>query len=166
MDEKLLAALIAGIISVVVSMLGYWAAERKLRHERQSGARQMAGKFAEELLKHRLRLYPGAFVATAELGKGSADDEALPAKFRQCGEELRKWKTGEVEVVISEEAENRYHELLERLKKNPARRHLYHKDQVDLIFQARQKFRGALRRDLGLMRAASRMRLQLPEDDQ
>jgi hypothetical protein len=165
MDEKLVAALIAGVVSLLVSLLTYWATERRIRHDRSSTARQIAQRFAEELLKHRLRLYPGAFVATTNLGKGSADDASLPEKYRVALDELRKWKTGEVEVVISEEAEDRFHELVERLKRNPGRGSVYNKDQVGLIFQARQKFRGALRRDLGLMRSASRMRLQLPEDD-
>lgn len=165
MEEKLVSALVAGAVSLLVSVLTYWATERRLRHDQSSAARQMAQRFAEELLKHRLRLYPGAFVATSTVGKGSADDDGLPEKYRSALEDLRKWKTGEVEVVISEEAEDKFHELVERLKRNPGRGSRYNKDQIDLIFQARQKFRGYLRRDIGLMRSASRMRLNLPEDD-
>ena len=165
MDEKLLSAVIAGGISLVISFLTYIATERRLKHERSSATRQIAQKFAEELLKHRLRLYPGAFVATSSLGKGNADDDGLPEKFKASLDELRKWKTGEVEVVISEDAENCYYELIERPKRSPGRQNLYNRDQLNGIYHARQKFRGALRRDLGLLKAASRLRLHLPEDD-
>ncbi|NBQ68714.1 MAG: hypothetical protein EBU46_07750 [Nitrosomonadaceae bacterium] len=61
---------------------------------------------------------------------------------------------------------DRYYDLIERLKKNPGRKEKYSIDQLEAIWNARQRFCGSLRRDLGLLRNASRMRLQLPEDEQ
>ncbi len=163
--DQVLAAIVSGVVSLLVSVTVYWAADRKLRQERVSSARQIAQKFAEELLRHRLRLYPKAFEVTSSLGKGDSDDPALVTTYKNCLDDLRQWKTGEVELVISEFAEDRYYELIEKLKKNPGRGSLYNRDQVLRIFNARQRFRGALRRDLGLLKTASRMRIDLPEDE-
>ena len=86
--DQVLAAIVSGVVSLLVSVTVYWAADRKLRQERVSSARQIAQKFAEELLRHRLRLYPKAFEVTSSLGKGDSDDPALVTTYKNCLDDL------------------------------------------------------------------------------
>ena len=161
MPDALLSAVVAAAVSLLVSAVAYLASARKLRSERQAHERVIAQKFAEELLRHRLRLYPKAFVITGRLGIGDSEDEDLVARFQQIKIDLQAWKIGEVECIMSVGAEDAYQELIERVKRNPERGTKYSKDQLSKLYVLRQTFRGALRRDLGLLHSSARLRLDL-----
>jgi hypothetical protein len=152
MNDPVLTAIIAGGVSITASIITYVSARRQIRSQRETIERQLTHKFTERLYELRLSHYPLAFEITEPLGKlKSAQPDQLPARFGEILDRLKKWKSGEVNLVLSDYATDMFYTLERRLKRNPGNGKTYSEEQLDAIWDARQRFRGALRRDVGLL---------------
>ena len=117
-----------------------------MRLEREKLERQLEHQFTERLYNLRLQYYPEAFRITERLGK-----EVSLQTTREIDVQLKDWKAAEVNLVISNKAQQEFYKLREMLKKNPEQGDKYSEQQVSKIWRARNRLRGELRRDLGLL---------------
>jgi hypothetical protein len=152
MPYTIITALIAGSISLIVSVITYVTTKRQMALEREKLERQLKRKFTERLYDLRLQHYAKAFEITENLGKGELTATAgLQSQHIAIRDQLKNWKSGEVNLIISDKALEEFYELLRALKKNPEKGTVYSNTQIDNLWRARNKLRGALRFDLGLL---------------
>ncbi|MBV6402512.1 MAG: hypothetical protein CNIPEHKO_02824 [Anaerolineales bacterium] len=146
MSNEVISALIAGVVSLIVSLLTFLLTTKQMRLEREKLERQLERQLTERLYNLRLASYPEAFRITEPLGKKSG-----LADVRSISNRLRNWKAAEVSLVLSYRARQAFYDLQEVLKKNPETKSGFSDVQIQKIWHLRNRFRGELRRDLGLM---------------
>ena len=113
LNDKILTALIAGGVSLVVAIITYLSTIGKIRSERRNLEKQIKTKFTERLYELRLKKYPIVFEITDKLGKKKAfEEQIIPEKYKQIEKQLRDWKSGEVGLILSETSLEIYYELL------------------------------------------------------
>jgi len=143
-SDGIVTALIAAGVSLATAFITFVATWLNTQ-------RQIKNKFHDRLHEIRLREYPRAFEITDVLGKRVTDDPTdLPRMYEQLGEELRQWKSGTAALVISNEGLQEYWEIIEALRRRLAKGDQYGKEQLERIWNARCRFRDALRVDIGL----------------
>lgn len=146
MSPEVMSALIAGVVSILVSLVSYFSVLRQIKNNRIAIERQLERQLTEKLYNLRIAKYPEAFTITAKLGK---DDSAQTLRNIQTS--LSEWKSGEVGLILSQKAKKAYYELNETIKKKPEKDGKFSSDQLQKIWKLRNRFRGELRRDLGLL---------------
>lgn len=153
MDSKVTSALIAGGVSFLIAIISYITTVFKVKHDNKKLELELKNKYTEKIYERRLALYPEAFVITDKLGKNidKIKEEKIPSLYLGIEKELRKWKSGEVNLILSESSINAYYTLLKCFKSNPALGSRYNKDQYDRFYSSRTKFRNCLREDIGLL---------------
>lgn len=152
MDNSVTATLIAGGVSITTAFVTFFATWLNTK-------RQIQNKFHDRLHEIRLKEYPPAFDATDSLGKRISDAPTdLPALYHNFGNQLKMWKSGTAALVVSNEALNEYWELASSLKGNLAKGDRYSDQQLERIWNARCRFRDALRVDIGLESEKSNQR--------
>jgi len=67
--QPIVAGLVAGIVSLIVAVLSFYATVRTVRAERQKLERELTRRLTERLYDLRLKHYPRAFEITEGLGK-------------------------------------------------------------------------------------------------
>lgn len=152
MNDLVLAAAISAVISIFVAFMTYISASNRIEAETQALEKELQRKLTDRLYDLRIKHYPEAFIITDKLGKqkGHAPED-LPALYKEIGSQLRKWKSGEPSFIMSEDALNRYYEVIEALKANLALGTKYNDQQLERIWQVRTAFRNQLREDVGLL---------------
>jgi len=152
MDPKVQTALIAGVVSLIVSVITYFATRQRIQAERDNLADQLRRGFTEKLYALRLDIYIEAFDITQDLGKkGGRTDKEIIAIIDNAAEKLSDWRNHRAALVLSEKALDAYYSLTKRLKRNPGDGTAYTEQQITNIWNARNSFRGALRNDIGLI---------------
>lgn len=146
MPVEIVSALIAGFVSVIVSILAYVAIVRQAKIDRINVERHLERQLTERLYNLRLEYYPSAFKITEKLGKDNTVEV-----IKNIRKALSEWKSGEVGLILSYKARQSFYELNEAIKKNPEKSNSYSNDQIQKIWKLRNRFRGELRRDLGLL---------------
>ncbi len=152
LNDKILTALIAGGVSLVVAIITYLSTIGKIRSERRNLEKQIKTKFTERLYELRLKNYPIVFEITDKLGKKKAfDAEIISEKYKQIEKQLRDWKSGEVGLILSETSLEIYYELLKAFKAKMALGNKYNDEQLQRFYNIRTEFRNSLRQDIGLL---------------
>jgi hypothetical protein len=152
LSDEVVSALIAGGVSLLVSLITYLTTKRQMSLEREKLERQLKRQFTERLYDLRLQYYPEAFRITEGLHRSRTDaEEDLFSYFQSIREQLKRWKAGEASFILSDAALEAFYELQRVLKKNPEKGVVYSETQIDNIWRARNRLRGALRGDLGLL---------------
>lgn len=145
------AALIAGSVSVIVSMIGFLVAKHKLRHEISLFTRQADVDLIKKLYELRLDLYGKAFDITDRIYRRSESDWFQETDVRDWLNDLRDWKSGSVNLVISYGALNAFRELEQALATNPGHQSTYTTNQIKKVYSLRDTFRSSLRKDVRLL---------------
>ena len=109
--------------------------------------------FLHRAYELRLSLYPEAFEITTQAGKVYDRPIAEVVKaHNEIADSLKKWRNSEVMLVISDFALERSYDLERELRKNPDKpKSHFSEEQWRRMWGKRQKFRHALRKDLGLL---------------
>ncbi len=149
------AALIAGVVALIVSIITHYttvsATKRQLVLEREKLEKSIRQPYIERLYDLRVKCYAEVFMITEKLKRYSATEENLQLHFRSVREELKEWKATEASFVMSDGALKMFYALRKELKKNPEKETLYSDTQLENIWRARNRFRGALRDDVKLL---------------
>jgi hypothetical protein len=146
MQPELLSALIAGGVSLIVSLITYITSVRSLKIEREKLERQLERQFTDRLYNLRLINYPEAFKITEPLGKKNTIIQT-----QEIGKQLKSWKAGEVSLILSNRARQSFYNLQEAINKKPETAKGFSEQQNFKIWKLRNLFRGELRGDLGLL---------------
>jgi len=151
-SDQLNSAIIAGVVSLIVSALAYIPAILKLRAEKEALKHTLARNFTGRLYELRLKHYPEAFTITVNLRrKTDWTDEELPAKFREINDALKKWKSGEPSLILSAKSLRAYYELQKAFSGKLALGTKYNNEQIERICRLRNDFLDNLRNDIGLL---------------
>ena len=148
-DEKIMIALISGIISLLVSLVSIFVLNRKFKHDLALKEKEMLNNHQEKLYNMRLDSYQQAFCITEELGKkrGKSDLE-IKEHIQKILSEITSWKKGIPNLILSDKALTSYYKLYDNLKVNSAFSDKYSDKQIENIWNARNQFRKELRNDI------------------
>jgi hypothetical protein len=161
--DEVVAALIAAGVSIIASLVTYFTTKHQMSLERENLAKQLAlerekletqlkRQFTDRLYDLRLQCYPDAFQITEGLSQVSKmAEEDLYAFYQSVKEQLKTWKEKDANLLLSDDALKMFYELRKALGKNPERGAVYSDAQKEKIWRARNRFRAALRGDLGLL---------------
>lgn len=151
-SEVVVTALIAGIVSLLVSVIATWASIRSMTLRKRQHERELERRFTEKLYDTRLDSYPRAFSICGKLRSravfGDDFDSALASTVASA---LDDWNTSPAGMVISNEAQDAYHQLKDALHEvikasGEVPKNLRHK-----VWDAKNQFLGRLRADLNLL---------------
>jgi hypothetical protein len=144
MSPNLTAALIAGGVSLATALITYFSTKWKTQKD-------LEGAFASRLQQLRLDHYPKAFEITERLGKrGNWSMEDASTMWLNLIVELRIWKSGIPALIMSNQTLSAYYAINEAMKASFAKGSHFGEQQIDRIIISRDKFRKALRKDIGV----------------
>jgi len=160
LNDKILTTVIAGGISTVGFVLTYFTTRRKNKQEVDFFERRLSNSYVEKLYELRIKHYGKAFEITDLVGK-KIDKTLGELPFCHDGvlRDIREWKRGEVNLVISEEALLSYYSFIKELQISKEAEGGYTNEQLDKMWKARTAFRVALRLDLGLLHSEEDLEL-------
>lgn len=150
LSEKIIVALIAGLVSLVVAMLGFLATYFQHKASRKKLEKEFENKFIEKLYIKRAELYPTAFDHVSRIRRLKKPEGIIPKEYQDSIlKDLNIWTESEAGLFMSDDVIKAYYELRKVLGKNPGNGQYYTDIQIEKIWNARVNFRVALRRDLG-----------------
>ncbi len=151
-DPRVQAALIAAAVSLIVSLLSYWAALHRIRAERRNLEERLKRGLTEKLYSLRLEIYPEAFEITSDAGKyaGRTDKEIIE-HTRETLDQLMGWERERAGLVLSRRSLRAFYALRDALSRGPGDGNAYTSEQLENMWRARNVFRGRLRDDVGLL---------------
>jgi hypothetical protein len=161
--DEVVAALIAAGVSIIASLVTYFTTKHQMSLERENLAKQLAlerekletqlkRQFTDRLYDLRLKCYPEAFQITEPLSQVSKiAEEDLYDFYQSVKEQLKAWKEKDASFLMSNDALKMFYEFWQALRKNPEKGNTYSEVQKENIWRARNRFRGALRSDVGLL---------------
>ena len=145
MSDDIRAALIAAMVSLVVTWL-------TVRAQRKELERSIQNQFTDKLYLLRIEHYPIAFNLTEEIQHRPDPQKIVDRKeLQRINRELFSWKSGVTSLIISEHSLKCFYDLRDALEMGYGENQMFTKDQVNRIFSARDKFRKSLREDIGLL---------------
>jgi hypothetical protein len=145
-----IAALIAGIVSIIGGLLTYRSSLISAKNLYKSKERELSRKMTEKLVDLRLNTYPSAFQILGKLtdieqnAHSITKDECLDIR-----KELMNWKNQKAIFLLSQSAFKSYYKLLEGLA-TPIENTLTKKE-LDAIQHAKNDLSRKLRADVNLI---------------
>jgi len=146
------SALIAAIVSVFGGFLTFLATSRSLTNQQRLQERQLGRRLTERLYELRLDSYPRAFEITDRLrGEYIFSPELAHDHLRQVLEELYEWHRTKAGFVLSSETTKAWYAIRGSLSIKPDAGGHYSEEKRRAIWEAKNRFRGALRADVNLL---------------
>lgn len=150
MSTELLTALIAAVTSLIVSAIGYFFQQKEM-------SKRLDRMFTDRLYNMRLECYPPAFDITDRILRRSKPELVIPKQdLEKIRHDLINWKKGVVNIAISDDSLMAYRDLVNVLNMGYGFNDRYTDEQVEKIFDAKDKFRRNLRADLGYLYSEGR----------
>jgi len=158
MTNEILIAYIAAIASLIVSIVTYFQSHIEQKRLREEFEKSQKRTSTIKILELRLEHYPRAFEITQMLNKIKGDNFD-PDNVKKILKEINKWRSGILRLIISDDSQDVLFELLNALRSNPANNGSYSKEQADKIWEARNKLRNKLRKDIGILHSEDENKL-------
>ena len=156
MSENLQVVLIAGSVSLVVSLIGVLSTLFVQKIQSRNTEKQIRTNVADKLLSLRLEHYPTTFTITEKIQRKKEPQRIITRQgLQEINNELIAWKTGIVSLILSKEAIDAFYDLRDTLNMGYAEKENFSREQVEKIMSARDKFRGVLRYDIGFLHVRS-----------
>ena len=155
-------AVIAGVVSLGVSLLTSYLSVRSLRHKLKL---EIAEKYREKLHDLRLEHYPTAFEITGRM-IFDPKSRSSPGDLLEIKKDLRSWRVGPAAALLSRESAIAYYKLEKVLKRMAFEEGSlaedgddgstpggYESSQEDInrLFNANKFFRAKLKEDLHIL---------------
>ena len=152
MDVRLQAALIAGAVSIIGTLIGIFLSLYREKLARDKFIQEQRRELAVKLYDRRLDVYPKAFDITEDLGhlKGKSHSQIVEIN-KVAADELRKWQRTDAALIMSAASVDTYYELLSQLGKQPARADGFEHKQHEKLRDVVTDFRSSLRRDIRML---------------
>ena len=149
MDEKLIAALIAGLVSLLVSCSALFSAWFGLKAKRRELERGLSGKYMEKLYEIRLKEYPEAFRITKGLTiPPKAWKSFLREDILEKRNALSDWINGSAGLVASANVLRAVRPLISTLGAQYGNGDEYQRAQMEKMISFTVRLRRELRRDI------------------
>lgn len=157
MSDDIRVAIIAGLVSLVVSMLAILSTWITVFAQRKDLERQIQNQFTDKVYSLRVEYYPRAFELTEQIQRRAEPQRIIGKKeLQHINRELFEWKTGKVSLIISGKALDCFYALRDALDMGHGEHENFNLEQVEKIFTARNNFRSSLRQDIGLLHEQDR----------
>ncbi len=152
MSESIQVALIVGAVSLMGSTIGLLTSFFAQRMQSKEAEKQIRVEAASKLLALRLEHYPKAFDISEKIQRRKKPQRIMSREeLLKISNELSSWKTGVVNIILSQETLDCFYELRETLGMGYAEKDAFSIQQVEKIISAKDEFRKALRRDVGFL---------------
>ena len=152
MSDTLVVAIIAGGVSLGVSIIGFLSSMLMVQSSQRDLERRIQSQFTDKLYALRLEHYPMAFKITERIIRRARPEGIVSHDIlTEAGKELWAWRTGIVSLIISNRSLKALYELRDALQMGAGDKSGYTDDQIEKIMRARNDFRGCLRSDLGFL---------------
>ena len=146
------AALVAGLVSLVVGALTYFATLRGLMNQREMQERSREHNLSLKLIDLRLAAYPEAFEITDDLrGEFLFRPDLSWEDLQVVSQKLADWHKRRAAFILSAEAISAWYAIRGALSPRPDSRGHIAADARNKVWEAKNKFRSALRKDLQLL---------------
>jgi hypothetical protein len=155
MSPQVEAAIVAGIISLIVAGVSFVTNRLSTRAENAKQERALQRKLTEKLLDLRLDLYPGAFEITDQLQGDILFGGTLTRNdYMRVREQLIEWSKSKSGLILTDNSMHAFRELRSALEVNLNSDEALATDAViRRIWEAKNRFRVALREDLHVLYA-------------
>lgn len=157
MKEFFTPAIATAGASFIISLVTLYQLFRNQRFQQSQFNKTLDRTLTTKLLDLRLEHYPKAFEITDLIFKesgGNYNHEKLSLLLT----ELILWKSGVINLIISNESLQSFYLIRDSLMKNPGNETHYSKEQVDKISNNTKEFRRQLKRDLGFLHREEKYR--------
>lgn len=149
MNEKIVIAVFAGFVSLIVSIISAYISYRKINYDFKLKEKEISHIYIEKLYDMRLVSYEEAFNLTEDLGKRRGKSNEEVAIVIEDGlNNIVEWKKGTASLILSDDSLKAYYVLYDCLKVNPESEFNYSDKQIDKIWHARNSFRRKLRSEI------------------
>ncbi len=146
MTEEIFIAIFGALASVLLAFLTAYFTSR-------SETQKLNHRLLENLYEKRYQTYTKLLEITQEIGKNTKDTELC----KNARKELKEWqKTSGGFLLMSKKTLDSFDVLKDVLKKNPEKGNEYSEAQRKNIWEARNKFRGALRDEFEFFHSAEK----------
>lgn len=165
MNENIIAALVASTVSLFVAMLslmGNWLSNRA---SRQRLYQEIKSDFAHFLYKERLESFSEAFKITGRIRRKKSPQYLESHELlNKIAEDLIEWSSGKGGLLMTSTAIGASRSLIDALRKSPAYRENYSREQMEKIWQLRSEFRKSLREGIIHLSPSAQLRSTLGLD--
>jgi hypothetical protein len=154
LSDVLVSAIVAALVSLVTALVSYFAQRRALAIEREKFEKQLQRTLTEKLYDLRLASYPKALEITEALRRSrlwSEETTLKEAYLLGVLNELDAWHSTKAAFLLSSNGMEALYELRRALRDKPQPDGTYTQQQVERIWQAKGRFRQALRSDIILL---------------
>ncbi len=150
LSDTILVAIIAGVVSLLVSLIGYFVSLHQVRSSQKRLEREIRHEFAGRIYEQRIRLYPEGYRILGRLRRVKKPQYLPPPEtLKIIRDEINRWVDQDAGIFLSRDALRAYWELRKALGKNPGNGDQYTEEQATKIWKARNNFRLQLRKDIG-----------------
>lgn len=161
MDDKILTAIIAGSISLVVSLIGFLSSWIALQAKKNEIERNLKNSYMERLYEMRLKNYPKALEITKYVTRLPKKESSFNREdILAIRDSLGEWLNGEGGLVASEELINALYEVRDRLSADYGGDQEYSRQQMEKIVSVISNFRRELRADIRFLHASDESRIR------
>lgn len=151
-NPKVMSALIAAAVSVIVSLGTIWATRYKAITEKERQERELERKLTEKLYEKRIEIYPKAFSITQGLLGNIVLNENLKRKeIDEIYKALSSWVNSDASFILSKKSLKAYCKTRNSLLVEPDDNGNYSKEQRGAMWEAKNKLRSSLRDDVHLL---------------
>ncbi|MCD6379960.1 hypothetical protein J7M07_05895 [bacterium] len=152
MNINVTTALIAAVVSLLVSLITIWINRTKIASEEKRQRLEHRRKLTEILLIRRMEAYPKAFEITYLLTSPFIlkDPNVKLEHLEKVKEQLIDWEKKEGAFLFTKSSLKAYRELIRSLSISPREDGTFSRDDRDNLWRWKNRFRGALKSDLSL----------------
>ena len=158
MNTEILSALIASFVSIAIASISFMANRYSTRFQQKKLEINLQRRLTEKLYDKRMEKYPKGFDITDMLRNdllwGKRPSEKYMLEVRK---KIINWFKSGSGFYLSKNALKAYYSLRDILNKKPKNGNQYNKDEISKIWNAKNKFRSVLRKDVNLLYAEERM---------
>lgn len=149
-SDTVIAALVAGFVSLVVSVVGVFTIRYQLRHDKMKSESDQKHDYSQQLYEQRVRVYPIGYAITSRIMRRPKPDFLQSVEsLRNTGMHLNKWVQEEAGLFMSRDSLKAYWDLRNALSKKPGHGDAWTEEQANKLWNARTIFRRQLRNDIG-----------------
>lgn len=153
MNDKVITALVAAVVSLAVSLLTLWSNRKRIQSEEKRHAVDHQRHLTEKLLDLRLSAYPKAFGITYQLTSPFllSNPKLSTGHILDVKNKLLEWERKDGAFLFTKSSLRAYRDLITALSVEAREDGTYSRKQRDQMWKCKNRFRGALKADLKLL---------------
>jgi hypothetical protein len=161
MSDQLIAALVAGLVSMLVSGIAFASGWLALRAKSREVERQIRSSFMDKLYQLRLEQYPAAFEITKSLTRVPKIEKSFcRERMLELRAQLGEWINGPAGLIVSAQVMRCSYELRDVLGINYGDGDKYSRVQMEKFVAAAATLRRELREDVRFLHIADHSRIR------